>query len=80
MALSDKVRQVAFTLAAGSIGVGIGYVANEIGERRRESAAKEEAHRQHIEVITNRYLPLTSNYQPLFENSGHCSGGISCAF
>ncbi len=41
MTLSDKVRRVAFTVAVGSIGVGIGYVANEavefIGKKRQES-------------------------------------------
>ncbi len=44
MALSDKVRQVAFTLAVGSIGAVAGYVANDavksIGKEKEESVAE----------------------------------------
>ncbi len=44
MALSDKVRQVAFTLAVGSIGAVVGYLANDvvrsIGKEKEESVAE----------------------------------------
>lgn len=84
MTLTDKIRQATFVLTVGSMGAMAGYVANDvvevIGEIRQESAAKEEAHRQYVEIMTSRYVPPPSNYQsPEYDITFHCSG-INCAF
>ncbi len=82
MTLSDKVRQVAFTLAVGSIGALIGYVGNDVteivGEMRRKSAAEEQTRREAMERLNRQYTP-SSNYQEPRPDPGFYCIGLNCA-
>ena len=90
MTLSDKIRQVGFTFAVGSIGFGAWYItftkggiADTIEEHQKQSALEREA-QQTYEAERNanekRYISL--HYQePKHINPGmYFIGGMGAAF
>ena len=85
MTLSDKIRQVGFTLIVGSIGFGLGYItftkcgiADIIEEHQKESALEREAH-QAYEAERNQYVPPPVYVAPAHDYEFFYCIGLSCA-
>ena len=84
MTLSDKIRQVGFTLAVGSIGFGAGYmtftkggIADIIEEHQKQSALEREA-QQADEARKNQYVPPPIDVTPVQYDVGFYCVGTFC--